>query len=315
MCSGRDMMLANENSVAYFETRERAVRLTQDKVESWTIDAHHHLWQYSAEEYGWIDESMMELRRDFLTADLERELNAANVDGTIVVQARQTPEETTWLLSLARQSSRIRGVVGWADIASENFPTELDQLAQTARLVGLRHVVQAEPAGFLDGAAFNRGISAMRGSGLVYDLLIYERQLEEVMRFVDRHPEQRFVLDHIAKPKIAVGEMEPWKQRISQLARRPNVWCKVSGMLTEANPKRWTREELRPYLDAVVDAFDARRLMAGSDWPVCLVGTSYEAWWELLRDYFAAFTRTERESIFGGCAMRVYGLGLMETHE
>jgi L-fuconolactonase len=308
------MMLGNESSVAYLK-RERTVGLMQGEVESWTIDAHHHLWQYSAEEYGWIDESMMELRRDFLTADLERELKAANVDGTIVVQARQTREETTWLRSLARQSSRIRGVVGWADIASQNFPTELDQLAHTPRLVGLRHVVQAEPAGFLDGPAFNRGISAMRGTGLVYDLLIYERQIEEAMRFVDRHPDQRFVLDHIAKPKIATGEMEPWKQRISELARRPNVWCKVSGMVTEANPKGWTPEELRPYLDAAVDAFGARRLMAGSDWPVCLAGTSYKAWWELLRDYFAAFAMEERESIFGGCAMRVYGLGLLEAHE
>ncbi|HZQ43033.1 MAG TPA: amidohydrolase family protein [Acidobacteriaceae bacterium] len=287
----------------------------QADVESWTIDAHHHLWQYSAKEYGWLDESMMELRRDFLTSDLERELKAANVDGTIVVQARQTREETAWLLSLTRQSSRIRGVVGWADIASENFPNELEQLAQTARLVGLRHVVQAEPKEFLDGPAFNRGISAMRGSRLVYDVLIYERQLEEATRFVDRHPEQRFVLDHIAKPKIAMGEMEPWKQRITELARRPNVWCKVSGMVTEANPKRWTPDELRPYLDAVVEAFGARRLMAGSDWPVCLVGTSYKAWWELLRDYFAAFTKEERESVFGGCAMRVYGLGLLEMRE
>lgn len=287
----------------------------QADVESWTIDAHHHLWQYSAEEYGWIDESMMELRHDFLTADLERELKAANVDGTIVVQARQTREETAWLLSLTLQSSRIRGVVGWADIASDNFPNELEQLARTARLVGLRHVVQAESAGFLDGPQFNRGISAMRGSGLVYDVLIYERQLEDATRFVDRHPEQRFVLDHIAKPKIAMGEMEPWKQHITELARRPNVWCKVSGMVTEANPKRWTRDELRPYLDAVVEAFGVRRLMAGSDWPVCLVGTSYKAWWELLRDYFAAFTKEERESFFGGCAMRVYGLGLMEMRE
>ncbi len=285
----------------------------QGEVESWTIDAHHHLWQYSAEEYGWIDDSMSELRRDFLPADLERELNAANVDGTVVVQARQTREETTWLLSLAQQSARIRGVVGWAEIASENFSSELEQFAQAARLVGLRHVVQAEPAGFLDRAEFNRGISAMQGSGLVYDVLIYERQLEEATRFVDRHPEQRFVLDHIAKPKIATGEMEPWKQRITELAQRPNVWCKVSGMVTEANPKRWTPEELRPYLDAVVDAFGPRRLMAGSDWPVCLVGTSYKAWWELLRNYFAALTKEERDSVFGGCAMRVYGLGLPDA--
>ena len=300
-------MLDNENRVAEFETRQ-AGGLMQTEAESLTIDAHQHLWKYSAEEYGWIDDSMIELRRDFLPTDLEHELNAAKVAGTVAVQARQTREETTWLLSLARQSSRIRGVVGWADIASESFPSEVEQLAQTPQLVGLRHVVQAEPAGFLDAPAFNRGISAMRGSGLVYDVLIYERQLEEATRFVDRHPEQRFVLDHIAKPKIAEAELEPWKQRITELARRPNVWCKVSGMVTEANPKQWTAQDLRPYLDAVVDAFGARRLMAGSDWPVCLVGTSYSAWWELLRDYFAAFAMEERESVFGECAKSVYGL-------
>jgi L-fuconolactonase len=280
----------------------------QNQVESWTIDAHHHLWQYSPEEYGWIDESMTELRRDFLATDLERELKAANVDGSVLVQARQTNEETSWLLSCARETSVIRGVVAWADIARDGFQSDVEQLAQQPRLVGLRHVVQAEAAGFLDRPEFNRGISAMRGSGLVYDLLVFERQLEEATRFVDRHPEQRFVLDHMAKPKIATGEMEPWKQRISELARRPNVWCKVSGMVTEANPKQWTAEQLRPYLDAAIEAFGAQRLMAGSDWPVCLVGTSYKAWWDLLRGYFAGFTDMERASIFGGCAMRVYGL-------
>jgi L-fuconolactonase len=184
----------------------------------------------------------------------------------------------------------------------------LEQLAQEARLVGLRHVVQAEPDGFLDGSAFNRGIRVLRGTGLVYDILIFERQLEEATRFVDRHPEQTFVLDHIAKPKIAASELQPWRKRIVELARRPNVSCKVSGMVTEANPKNWTPEQLRPYLDAVVEAFGPLRLMAGSDWPVCLIGTSYRGWWDLLRNYFAEFSEDERISIFGGCAMNTYGL-------
>jgi L-fuconolactonase len=272
------------------------------------IDAHHHLWSYSAAEYGWIDDTMAELRRDFETADLERELAAAGVDGTVVVQARQTDEETQWLLSSAQETSRIFGVVGWADIAAEDFERRVEQLVQQPRLVGLRHVVQAEPDGFLDGTAFDRGIRAMRGKGLVYDILIYERQLEEATRFVDRHPEQPFVLDHIAKPKIAAGELEPWRKRILELGRRPNVCCKVSGMVTEANPKRWTQEQLGPYLDAVVKAFGPERLMAGSDWPVCLVGTSYRGWWDLLRGYFAEFSEDERGSIFGGCAVKTYGL-------
>ncbi len=148
----------------------------------------------------------------------------------------------------------------------------------------------------------------MVGTGMVYDILIYEPQLEEATRFVDRHPEQTFVLDHIAKPKIAAGELEPWRKRIIELAQRPNVYCKVSGMVTEANPKSWTPEQLRPYLDTVVGAFGPSRLMAGSDWPVCLVGTSYKGWWDLLRGCFAECSEDERASIFGGCAMKAYGL-------
>lgn len=251
---------------------------------------------------------MAELRRDFVVEDLELELTAANVDGTVVVQARQTDEETEWLLSLASETPRILGVVGWANIAGEDFEKQVQELAQKPKLVGLRHVVQAEPDGFLEDAAFNRGIRTLRHTGLVYDILIYERQLEEATRLVDRHPEQPFVLDHIAKPRIAAGELEPWRERMIELARRPNVCCKVSGLVTETNPKSWTSEQLRPYLAAVVEAFGPRRLMAGTDWPVCLVGTSYKGWWVFLRDYFAQFSEEERASIFGGCAMKTYGL-------
>lgn len=282
--------------------------MQEEAKTSRTIDAHHHLWRYSTAEYEWIDDSMSELRRDFVTEDLERELAAATVDGTVAVQARQSDEETQWLLSLARETPQIFGVVGWARIAAVDFAKRVEQLAQEPRLVGLRHVVQAELDGFLDSEEFNRGIRVLRGNGLVYDILIHERQLEEATRFVDRHPEQPFVLDHIAKPKIAAAELEPWRSRIVELARRPNVCCKISGMVTEANPKSWTSAELRPYLETVVEAFGPQRLMAGSDWPVCLVGTSYKGWWDLLRDYFAKFSEDERASIFGECAMRTYAL-------
>lgn len=283
--------------------------MTQDKAKtSRTIDAHHHMWRYSASEYEWIDDSMPELQHDFMTKDLERELAAATIDGTVVVQARQSDEETQWLLSLARETSQILGVVGWARIAAEDFPQRAHQLAQESRLVGLRHVVQAEPDGFLEQPEFNRGIRALRDAGLAYDLLVVERQLEEATRFVDRHPEQPFVLDHMAKPKIAAGELEPWRKRVVELARRPNVCCKISGMVTEANPKSWTAAELRPYLETVLEAFGPARLMAGSDWPVCLVGTSYRGWWDFLRGYFAEFSEDERASIFGECAMKTYGL-------
>lgn len=272
------------------------------------IDAHHHLWRYSAEEFGWIDDDMAALRRDFLLDDLICELATAKVDGLVTVQARQTSEETRWLLELARGCDAVRGVVGWAPIASPEFGASLDTFAVEAKLVGLRHVVQAEPDGFLDGTDFNSGIRAMRGSGLIYDLLIVERQLEEAIRFVDRHPDQVFVLDHVAKPKIASGEIEPWRSRILDLSKRANVVCKISGMVTEDSWSRWTIESLRPYLDVVVEAFGPDRLMAGSDWPVCLVATSYGRWWRVLREYFAGFSEVERSQILGETAIKTYGL-------
>jgi L-fuconolactonase len=272
------------------------------------IDAHHHLWRYSAAEYGWIDDSMAALRRDFLPTDLAVELAKAGVDGAVTVQARQTLEETQWLLELARSCEAIRGVVGWAPLASPDCEATIYALAQDTRLVGLRHVVQAEPERFLDGADFNRGVRTMQKMELVYDLLIVESQLEEAIRFVDRHPQQTFVLDHIAKPKIANAVIEPWRSQIQELSRRSNVCCKLSGMVTEDSWSHWSMESLRPYLDIVVEAFGTDRLMAGSDWPVCLIAVSYPRWWQVLRDYFAGFGNDERADIFGATATRIYNL-------
>jgi len=269
------------------------------------IDAHHHLWRYTAAEYGWIDDSMATLRRDFLPEDLQTEMQTAGIDRSFAVQARQTVEETAWLLELAAHNHFIAGVVGWAPLASSGLVQILDTYADDAKLVGLRHVVQAEPDGFLDAPAFNAGIGRLLGTGLVYDVLIFERQLEEATRFVDRHPRQSFVLDHIAKPRIAEALLEPWHTQIRELARRPNVVCKLSGMVTETG-RTWTEDSLRPYFDTVVEAFGSQRLMAGSDWPVCLAASGYAQWWQVLRNYFAAFTETEREAIFGGTAASIY---------
>jgi L-fuconolactonase len=282
--------------------------IATSSAKSEVIDAHHHLWHYSAGEYDWIDESMASLRRDFLPADLVVELENAGIDGTVAVQARQTVEETRWLLELAQSCEAIRGVVGWAPIANVDFEASLAALAADPKLAGLRHVVQAEPDGFLDDADFNRGIRTMRTTGLVYDLLIVERQLEGAIRFVDRHPQQTFILDHIAKPKIAAGEIEPWRNRMIDMSKRGNVCCKLSGMVTEDSWSRWSIESLRPYLDCAVEAFGVDRLITGSDWPVCLVATSYAGWWELLRDYFAAFSEDERAKIFGATAKNIYKL-------
>ena len=281
---------------------------TLSTTSSPVIDAHHHLWHYSAAEYGWIDDSMASIQRDFLPPDFAAELTSAGVDGAVVVQARQTLEETRWLLKQAQTFEPIRGVVGWAPLASIDFESSLDELAAEPKLVGLRHVVQAEPKGFLDSPDFNRGLRALRNTGLVYDLLIVESQLEEAIRFVDRHPHQIFVLDHIAKPKIATGEIEPWRTLIHELSKRSNVRCKISGMATEDSWSNWSIESLRPYLDTVVDAFGADRLMVGSDWPVCLLATGYAHWWQVLREYFADFSIDQRTLLFGATAVKTYNL-------
>lgn len=271
------------------------------------IDAHHHLWRYDAEEYAWITDEMAAIRRDFLTGDLRDALRSANVDAAIAVQARQSIEETEWLLSCTDFTPEIVGVVGWLPLKADNLSFLLDQVA-SPRLAGLRHVVQAESDGFLDDPAFDRGIAHLTSRGLTYDVLIYERQLSEAIRFVDRHPRQPFVLDHAAKPRIAAGELEPWATHIHELARRPNICCKLSGLVMEANWSAWNLDTLRPYLDTCVEAFGTDRLLAGSDWPVCLVASSYAGWWAVLEEYFVPFSAPEKEKVFGANAVSFYHL-------
>ena len=277
------------------------------KVE--TIDAHHHLWRYTPLEYGWIDEEMAALRRDFLPKDLIEAMASAGIDGTIAVQARQTMDETRWLLDLAEECEAIRGVVGWAPIAGEEFPECMEEFDGRAKLKGLRHVIQGEKdERYILREDFNSGIRTLEGSGLVYEILIYERHLADTIYFVDEHPDQVFVLDHVAKPLIAGGVLQPWASRMMELGLRQNVWCKLSGMVTEANWKSWSPETLKPYLDIAVEAFGPQRLMVGSDWPVCLVASGYAHWFEVLRNYFAVFSEAERAAVFGGTAIDVYGL-------
>ena len=290
-------------------TESGSLRTGMGTLGNEAIDAHHHLWRYTPEEYGWIDDDMRALRRDFLPADLAAAMSAAGIDGTVAVQARQTMEETRWLLDLAEGSDAIRGVVGWAPIAGEDFPGVMEEFDGRAKLKGLRHVIQSErDENYILREDFNSGIRTMLGSGLVYDILIYERHLSQTIDFVDEHPRQAFVLDHVAKPLIAAGTLEPWAKRMRELGRRGNVWCKLSGMVTEADWKGWSAETLKPYLDAAVEAFGPARLMAGSDWPVCLVASGYAQWFEVLREYFAGFSEVERAWVFGGTAIEVYGL-------
>lgn len=272
------------------------------------IDAHHHLWRYRADQFGWITDEMAALRRDFLLEDLRGEIESAGIEGTVVVQACESIEETQWLLECAQTTTLLRGVVGWAPLDHDDLPALLSRLDGATKLVGIREVVQGKADGYLDRPEFSRGMRQLTALNLTYDILIHENQLSEAIRLVDKHPYQRFVLDHAAKPKIAKQELEPWSTHCKDLAQRPNVSCKISGMVTEADWQHWTETSLRPYLDVCVDAFEPSRLLAGSDWPVCLVASSYSRWWNVLANYFRDFSAYERQQVFGRNAQQVYRL-------
>jgi L-fuconolactonase len=274
-----------------------------------TVDAHHHLWHYNPREFDWLQGPLAPLCRDFLVDDLGSAMRSSGIDAAVAVQARQTMEESRWLLQVAANTPEIAGVVGWAPLASPDLPEILETLLPNTHLKGLRHVLQGEPnPNYMLRADFNRGIASLLTTGLVYDILIFERHLPQTIEFVDRHPRQTFVLDHIAKPRIAESVLEPWANNLKELARRPNVFCKLSGLVTEADPLNWTSARLVPYLSTAADAFGPMRLMAGSDWPVCLAGVTYDGWFRILRDFFSDYTAGEQAAIFGETATRVYSL-------
>ncbi len=273
------------------------------------IDTHHHFWNYNPVDFDWIDDEMASIRKKFLPKDLKETLLETDVQGVVSVQARQCLEETDWLLKMAEEHDFIKGIVGWLPLAAENIQQVLEQYSGNQWLKGVRHVVQGEPdPAFILGKDFNRGISRLKNYGLVYDILILEHQLPNTIRFVDQHPEQQFVVDHIAKPKIKKNETEPWARNLKELARRENVSCKISGIVTEADYHGWTREQLQPYFDVALEAFGPSCLMYGSDWPVCLVATSYSDWLTLVKDVLSGLSPDEQEQIFNKNAMHVYHL-------
>lgn len=274
------------------------------------IDAHQHFWMYSPAEYEWIDDSMTALRRNFLPDDLDPELKHAGFGGSIAVQARQTLEETRWLLDLAASSPSILGVVGWVDLRSPDVLSHLKVLARNPKLVGVRHVVQGEPDDrFLVQPDFVRGISVLEEFDLAYDILIYTRHLPIAAEFVERFPRQRFVLDHLAKPPIKSGNFDSWARGISQLAAFPNVFCKLSGLVTEADWQHWTVEQIVPFLDVAFESFGPDRLMIGSDWPVCLVAASYARAVEVVKSYLGRKHPGYQARVLGGNALGFYQLG------
>lgn len=269
------------------------------------LDSHQHFWKYSDAEYGWIDDSA--LRRDFLPDDLHKELKGAGIDGAISVQARQTIAETEWLLTLADQNAFLKGVVGWVPLTSPSVERDIEKFAERKKLKAVRHVVQDEKDDrYILREDFNAGISLLDKHGLAYDILIFDRHLPFAIQFVDRHPKQRFIVDHIAKPRIRAGVVLPWRDNLREMAKRPNVWCKISGVVTEADHKHWTEAQLRFYIDTAIDAFSPKRVMFGSDWPVCLEATTYANWAALMHRATRHFSAAERASIFGGAAAEAY---------
>lgn len=271
------------------------------------VDAHQHFWQYNPREYDWIDDRMEALRRDFMPDDLAPHMEQAGVDATIAVQTRQTAEETDWLLELAGAHPFIAGVVGWVDLRADDVEARLEQLRDRPRLAGIRHIVQSEPDDrFLLDPAFGRGIAALGRAGLPYDILIYPRHLPVAAEFVSRFPSQTFVLDHLAKPEIRSGSIDDWARDLRRLAAAPNLWCKLSGLVTEADWQAWTPHQIHPYLDVAFDCFGPGRLIAGSDWPVCTLASDYSRTMALVRDYLGSFTSAERDLVLGRNAEVVY---------
>jgi L-fuconolactonase len=273
------------------------------------IDAHQHFWNYSAAEYPWIGAGLERLARDYLPPDLEPLLAAEGFEGSVAVQARQSVEESRWLLALAEAHPLVKGVVGWVDLRSDRVGDDLRMVAAHPKFVGVRHVVQDEPdPRFVLGEGFIRGLRQLRQHGLPYDLLLYPTQLPAAVELVALLPEQPFVVDHLAKPRIAAGAIEGWGRDIRAIARHENVCCKVSGMVTEAARQGWKRADFTPYLDVVLEAFGPERLMFGSDWPVCLLAGGYADVATIPRDYFSRLSATEQRMIWGGTAARFYGL-------
>ena len=273
------------------------------------IDAHHHLWHFAPDEYPWIGPADQILRRDYDAAELTALAADSGLAGTVVVQARQSLLETRWLLDVARRQPLIRGVVGWVPLADERLPDILTGLAER-RLVGVRHVVQAEPdPAFLLREDIQRGLVEVARRGLTYDLLIKAHQLPQAIACVGCLPSSlRFILDHGGKPDICAGGLRAWAFDLARMARFPNVACKLSGLVTEAEPSTWSEEVLTPYVRTILDCFGPQRVLFGSDWPVCLLGTSHRRWLDAVRTWIADRTAAEQAAILGGNALTWYRL-------
>jgi L-fuconolactonase len=288
-----------------------ASNIRQDSVSQnliFRIDSHQHFWKYNAARDAWITNEMKIIQRDFLPEDLAPILGNNKIDGCVSVQADQSENETKFLLELASTNDFIKGVVGWVDLRSPQLHERLQFYASNKKLKGFRHIAQAEPAGFLRKEEFSNGIGALKHFNFTYDILIYPHQIEDAIWLVKQHPEQKFVVDHLAKPVIREKEFTNWSAQMKDLASFNNVNCKISGMVTEAVWDRWTPKDFKPYLDFILHHFGTARVMYGSDWPVCLVAASYEKQLTIIEEYLQPFSQFEKHQIMGENTRRFYNL-------
>lgn len=272
------------------------------------IDTHVHFWNYNKVKDAWITDDMKLLQRDFLPEHLRTELQENKVDGIIAVQADQSENETTFLFELAKKNSEIKGIVAWVDLQNENIENKLLYYSQSSIIKGFRHIVQAEPEGFLRAERFLNGIKLLKIYNFTYDILIYENQLSEAIEFVNKFSGQKFIIDHCAKPAIKNKSINEWKKGMKEISQNENVYCKVSGLTTEADWINWKEKDFYPYFDCVFETFGTDRLVFGSDWPVVLVSGTYAKWKNLLENYMYDYSAEEKEKIFRKNAIEFYNL-------
>jgi L-fuconolactonase len=282
--------------------------MSSPQKENIRIDSHQHFWHYNPAKHSWIDDEMSAIRKDFLPQDLEQILLENNIAGCVAVEADQTEAETDFLLQLAKENPFIKGIVGWVNLRDENINERLAHYAQYNAIKGFRHVLQSEEPEFMLQPNFLRGIAALEKHGFTYDILIFPKHLKAAIELVQKFPNQPFVIDHIAKPYIKAGLIDEWQQDMATIARHDNVYCKVSGMVTEADFNSWKPENFTPYIDAVVNTFGTKRIMYGSDWPVCQVAGSYKQVLDIVQQYFSSFSADEQQDIFCNTATRFYRL-------
>jgi L-fuconolactonase len=274
------------------------------------IDAHQHFWIYDSDRDSWINDEMTAIRKDFLPQHLQPSLKENNFDGCVVVQVAQSETETHFLLDLADGNDFIKGTVGWVDLQSENVAERLAYYNTFEKLKGFRHILQGETdRAIMLRPEFTRGINALKQFNYTYDILIYPDQLPCTIKFVELFREQKFIIDHLAKPSIKNKKMDGWREGIRQVAQYENVYCKISGMVTEADWQYWKNSDFIPYIDVAVNAFGTDRILYGSDWPVCLLaGAKYNDVLGIVKDYFSSFTQNERDNFFGQNAIKFYNL-------